>query len=84
MFLKGKNYIEPEKDSNVVTAQKKTAIKNKIKALVKDDEKKLYKEIINAIEQEYLESDEHLHSDVILECVKAVDLEWHPIIEEIK
>jgi len=80
MYLKSESYVEPEVETSTLSAQKKTAIKNKIKALVPSG-KKLYKEVIDAIEQEYVEAGEHLKSDDILALVKEVELEWHPPVE---
>jgi len=83
MYLKAKDYIKEDVVSSEISSQKKTEIKNKIEALVPSKEKMLYKEVINAIEQEYIENGEHLNTDEILKIVKEVDKEWYPA-EKIK
>jgi len=81
MYLKAENYIEPEASSSTLTELEKSDIKNKIKALVPSG-KKLYKEVIDSVEADYIEQGKHLKSDDILAIVKEVELEWHPVVVE--
>ena len=81
MYLFGKKYKESPKTE--IQLPSEDEIKQKIKALVPEDGKKLYKEIADTIEQEYVAQGKHLQSDLILKCIKEVETEWHPV-EEVK
>lgn len=84
MYLKAQDYVEEVEEKSTLSAQKKKAIKDKIKGLVPSKSKMLYKEVVDAIEDEYIEKGEHLKNDDILELVKEVDVEWHPVLEIIE
>ena len=80
MYLQGDKFTEPEVTPDVVSAQKKTAIKAKIKLLVpQDSDKRMSKgEVVKALDAEYLEAGEHIHDSVYKECFDAVHLEYNP------
>jgi len=73
----------PEVETTTVATQTKTAIKTYIKSLELSDEGKYYDEIIKEVQDHYKEDDKHYTNDVVLECLEAVNLEYHPVIEEV-
>jgi len=81
MFLKAQDYVEPEVAEQVLASQTKGAIKKKIKELIPAGGKIAYEEAVDKIRFEYIEKGQHIHSDLILELVKEVDAELHPVEE---
>ena len=77
MYLKGTKYTEEAEKVAVKAAFPVVEVKAKIKALVPENGKKLYKEIVDAIEQDFVARNIHLKTDEILNCVKEIDEEWH-------
>jgi len=82
MYLKGTKYIEEVEEVSVKDAFPVAEVKAKIKALVPENGKKLYKEIVDAIEQDFVAQNIHLKTDEILNCIKEVDIEWNPKIKD--
>ena len=76
MELKGKKYVEPEQVKPILFPE--SDVKARIKALVPEEGKKSYKEIIDIVLNEYLVQGKHFNADDILRCIKEVDAEWHP------
>jgi len=85
-FLQGTKYTEPVVEPKVVSAQKKTAIKAKIKLLVpKTSDKRMSKgEIVKALDAEYLAAGEHIHDSVFKECFNDVYAEYNPPKKTVK
>jgi len=84
MYLKAQDYVEEKLSLSTLSTQKKTAIKNKIKAFVPSKGKMLYKEVVDAIEAEYIAKGEHIKNDDICNLVKEVDAEWTEIREPLE
>lgn len=80
-FLQGTAYTEPTVTVEKITAQKKTAIRNKIKVLVpKTSDKSMSEgEVVKALQEDYLAQNEHIHDSVFKECFDAVHLEYNPL-----
>ena len=74
MYLKGKKFAE---EANFQDVFPKAEVKARIKQLVPETGRKLYKEIIDIIEQEYVAQNIHLKTGEILVCIKEIDEEWH-------
>ena len=81
-YLTGTGYVAPVKVEPTISAAKKTAIKNKIKALVPKTSDKQMTEgaIVQAIQADYLSSNEHIHDSVIKECFDVVYLDYNPVV----
>ena len=81
-YLTGTGYVAPVKVEPTISAAKKTAIKNKIKALVpKTSSKQMTDaEIVKSIQADYLDNNEHIHDSVIKECFDVVYLEYNPVV----
>jgi len=74
----------PEKEVTTVATQTKTAIKTYIKSLELSDEGRYYDEIVKEVQDHYKKDDKHYTNDTVLECLEAVDLEYHPVVAEIE
>jgi len=81
MELKGKKYIESIATTKLVFP--KAEAKSLIKAFVKEDEAKSYKEIGKHILEHYYGESKHFNIDEVISAIKEVDAEWHPPIVEI-
>ena len=82
MELKGKEYIEPTPAKPLAFPE--AEVKAKIKNLVPETGKRSYKEIIEVILNGYIAQGKHFNSDDVLKCIKEIDAEWHPIINELR
>jgi len=81
MKLYPEGQLAPVSETSEVTSQKKTAIKTYIKGLDVPDEGFYYDELIKEVQVYYEGRSEYYTNDTILECLKDVDAEWHPIEE---
>lgn len=82
MKLYPKGVDAPAVTTSTVTTSKKTAIKTYIKSLDVPDEGFYYDELVKEVQAYYEGKTEYYTNDTILECLKEVDAEWHPVEEE--
>lgn len=59
----------------------KATVKADIRALVTKPME--YEDIIDTIQKDFLARVRHIDDAEISECIREVDLEWHPVVEEL-
>jgi CO dehydrogenase/acetyl-CoA synthase epsilon subunit len=77
MYLIPKDWTKTPVQKYVLTEQKKTQIKADIKGFV--NKPKLYKEVIEHIQEGLLAEGKHVRDDEILTLVKEIAEEWKPV-----
>jgi len=80
LYPEGKS--APEVETTEVASKEKETIKSYVLGLEIPDDGFYYDELVKEVQTYYADKEEYYTNDTILEIIKEIDVEWHPVVIE--